>query len=109
MLLYHRTFAAPEILKSGFVDGHGKYLTDRVWCGVWFADRPLDINEGADGDVVLAVDIPDDLLEYYEWVEENKAYREFLVPAEVVNRYGPPLTLRNAEHPLDDRWGPAEL
>jgi len=27
---------------------------------------------------------------YYEWIEEGKPYREFLIPAEIVNRYGPP-------------------
>jgi hypothetical protein len=27
------------------------------------------------------------VVEEYEWVEEGKTYREFLIPAEVVNRY----------------------
>ena len=33
---------------------------------------------------------PDEVLAEYEWVEDGKPYREFLIPAEIVNRYGPP-------------------
>ena len=58
--------------------------------GVWLSNEPLDGNEGAKGDTVLAIEIPEDLLAEYEWVEEGKPYREFMVPAEIVNRYGPP-------------------
>ena len=64
-------------------------MTDRLWSGVWLSDRPLDANEGAHGDVLLAVEIPVDDVLFYEWVEEGKPYREFLVPAELVNRYLP--------------------
>ena len=39
---------------------------------------------------LLCLDIPDDVLEPYEWIEEGKPYREFLTPAEIVNSYGPP-------------------
>jgi hypothetical protein len=48
---------------------------------------PLDINEGAQGDDLLAVEIPDELFVQYEWVEEGKGYRESLIRAELVNRY----------------------
>ena len=72
------------------MDGVGTYLTDRVWQGVWLSDQPLDINEGADGDTVLAVHVPEKVVKPYEWIEPLKGYREFLIPAKVVNRYGPP-------------------
>jgi len=88
--LFHRTFAAASILSEGFRDGHGMYLTNQCFSGVWLSDKPLDINEGADGDVLLALDIPGQEVESYEWKEEGKGYREFLVPAEIVNQYGPP-------------------
>lgn len=47
MRAFHRTSHAPDILRDGFKDAEGTYLTDRVWRGVWVSDRPLDINEGA--------------------------------------------------------------
>jgi len=53
---------------------------------VWFSDRPLDANDGARGDGLLVVDIPEEVIVDYEWVEEGKGYREWLIPAEVVNR-----------------------
>jgi hypothetical protein len=90
MILYHRTNrkAAESILCDGFMDGEGTYLTDRVWRGVWLSDRPLDENEGACGDVLLRIHVSVPAREIgnkYEWVEEGKGYREFLIPAEVLN------------------------
>lgn len=89
MKLYHKTFAAESILAHGFKDSYGSYLTNEIWGGVWLSDRPLDDNEGADGDTLLSLEIPDEVVEKYEWIEDGKPYREFLVPAETVNQYGP--------------------
>jgi hypothetical protein len=89
MLLYHTTYNADAILAEGFKDGTGYYMTDRPWSGVWLSDRPLDANEGAKGDTVLVIEMPEDEVLSYEWVEEGKPYREFLVPADLVNRYRP--------------------
>lgn len=54
---------------------------------MWLSDSPLDENEGASGDIVLEVtiDLPESKVAQYEWVEEGKGYREFLVPAELIN------------------------
>ena len=91
MQVYHRTSSAPAILASGFRDAEGHFGTDRLWHGVWLSDVPVDANDGAAGDVVLTLSIPEAVLAEWEWVEEGvKRYREFLVPAETVNRYGPP-------------------
>ena len=38
----------------------------------------------------VEVDVPEEVMAEWEWVEEGKGHREFLVPAEIVNRYGPP-------------------
>ena len=86
MILYHRTSAANAILAGGFRDGQGTYLTHETWRGVWLADRPLDANEGASGDTVLFVDLPDEVAAKHEW-DQDIGYREFLVPAEIVNRF----------------------
>jgi hypothetical protein len=74
-------------MRSGFRDGRGTYLTSEVWDGVWLSDVPLDPSEGADGVDLLVIEMPENVVEEYEWVEEGKTYREFLIPAEVVNRY----------------------
>lgn len=92
MKLYHTTPAADAILSAGFRDGTGAYLTDNEYSGVWLADQPLDINDGAQGDTILSITIPDDVVAPYEWVNETSlGHREFLVPAEIVDRYGPPV------------------
>lgn len=87
--LYRRTHSelVNGILKEGFSDSTGTYLTDRKWSGVWLADRPLDCNNGAEGDALLEVllNATEELLADWEWVEEGKSYREWLIPATVIN------------------------
>ena len=58
--------------------------------GVFLSDKPLDCNEGAIGDQLLEVSLPEDScdLTYYELVEEEKPYREWCLPAPVINRFG---------------------
>lgn len=90
MRFFHRTTAAAaeEILRSGFRDSEGTYLTELVWRGVWVSDEPLDESDGAPhGSILLVIECALDA-EYfadYEWIEEGKPYREWLVPAAVLN------------------------
>jgi len=90
MKLFHVTTAraAAAILGEGFRDGNG-YGTAESFSGVWLADRPLDVNEGAQGDTVLAVRfaVPLSALADYEWIEQGKPYREWLVPANFIARH----------------------
>ena len=72
MLLYHRTDAADDILRGGFREGEGNYMSDVTLRGVWLSDVPLDIHEGAGGDQVLEVELPDALAIEHEVVEEGK-------------------------------------
>jgi hypothetical protein len=58
-------------------------------------DCPIDEDEEADGNRVLAVEVPEEVIADYEWIEELKGYREWLVPAKVPNRY--PVTEVSAE------------
>ncbi len=92
MILFHRTSStrAQAIAAQGFRDGVGSYLTDSSRRGVWLSDKPLDANEGAEGNTLLEVDLglSNREIDRFEWVEEGKPYREFLVPAGVVNRHG---------------------
>jgi hypothetical protein len=88
--LYHCTDAADAILRDGFQDGEGHYgfatLTLR---GVFLSSVPFDVNEGATGDQILEVTLPDNLdLDRYELVQEGAPYREWCVPAAVLNGLG---------------------
>jgi hypothetical protein len=89
MLLFHRTSSADaaRIIREGFGDASGAYMTTRRHVGVWLSDRPLDENEGAIGDTLLEVDLSltEDAIAEYEWTEEGKPYREWLMPAELIN------------------------
>ncbi len=91
MRLFHGTTeaAADAILAGGFRDGEGFYMTDVRIVGVWLSDVPLDCNDHGklDCTAMLAVDIeltPDEVASW-ELVEEGKPYREWLIPADVVN------------------------
>jgi len=88
---HHRTREiADVILKAGFKNAKGTYLTVNEYEGMWISDDPLDVNEGADGDTYLEIllDLPDDVLAQYEWVEIRKPYREWLIKADLLNQHG---------------------
>ena len=90
MQVFHRTPFGPSILDDGFRDGEGTYMTGVIHRGVWVSNQPLDFGQGAKGNDLLTLDMPDDVLAEYEWIEDGKPYREFLIPADIVNSYGPP-------------------
>lgn len=85
MKLYHRTSAPEAILRDGF---RGRPEAKR-FRGVWFAEGPLDAQESIGGTTVLSVEIPEADIASFE-VEQGRSYREWCIPAEVVNRFGPP-------------------
>jgi len=87
---YHRTDAARAILDGGFRDATGSYMFARITLtGVWLADQPLDSNEGAKGNDLLEVTMPDEMdLSGFEIVGDNAGYREWCVPAALINRHG---------------------
>jgi hypothetical protein len=80
--------AARAILSEGWRDGRGKYLTDTEHTGVWLSDRPNDQEMAAMDGILLVVEVPALLVEPPEWIEEGKEYREFLVPAALLNSHG---------------------
>lgn len=87
MKLYHRTDRGEAIMREGFRDAGSRYGTTTWHEGVWLSDSSLAVNEGVNGDDLLVVEIVDaPALAEHEWVEEGKPYREWLIPAALVNR-----------------------
>lgn len=91
MLVFHTTDEADSILAHGFPEGMGFVWTGNeafTYRGVWFADYIVDTSMEASANAYVAVDIPDDVLESYEWLHGDRTqYREFLMPCKVANRY----------------------
>ena len=94
MRLFHITSnaKAEAILKDGFRDATGYYLTDREWTGVWVSTEPFE-GFDANTNILFAIEIPEDAISELEWPEEGKPYREWLVPATLLNSYGPPVVI----------------
>ena len=120
MRLFHRAKeeATASNLRDGFKDSSappganlGFYDQIPEIKAVWFADAPLDSDEGRQ----LLLEIPDEIAqkvdktvrmglwgrsslvtrsnvqgESLEVVEEDKSYQEYIIPAEIANQYGPP-------------------
>lgn len=91
--LFHRTSAeaAPKILAEGFLDSWGSFgLANTILEGVFLSNVPLDVNEGtADGPLLeVLLDMSQDDVDRFELIEDRKGYREFCVPAEIVNAKG---------------------
>jgi hypothetical protein len=81
---------ARQIIANGFRDGEGSYLTQRLHTGVWVSDRPLDENEGACGNALIRVELAKNECEIasFEWIEDEKPYREWLMLASLINEFG---------------------
>ena len=87
-IYYHRTDAAEAILREGLRDNNGlvgAYHADIE--GVFLSNRPLNCMEGTKGEQLLEVAFPSTLdLSYYEIVDDNNtSYREWYIPAEIIN------------------------
>ena len=69
----------------------------------WASDRPVDCNEGAKGDVLLSIELAasENELADFEIVEDGKTWREWIVPAKLLNA-GRRALLRNEDHIPDD-------
>ncbi|WP_370131652.1 hypothetical protein [Streptacidiphilus sp. EB103A] len=69
-IYFHTTDQAEAILRDGFRDTEGTYkLVGSTLSGVFIANVPMDVNEGARGDQLLEITVPDIVdLENYELV-----------------------------------------
>jgi hypothetical protein len=88
------TDAAEAIMREGFRDATDSYmLANLTLTGVLISDVPLDINEGATGEQVIIDELPDLVqindheINDHELVEEANTYREWRVPASLLNRH----------------------
>lgn len=75
-------------MRHGFKDSSNYYMQQHLQIGVWLSSVPPDFNKGASGQVLLQVqtDLRDNELAKYEWItKKQEGYREWLVPAAVVN------------------------
>ena len=104
MRLFHqiRTQDAESIWNEGFRDSEvieDDGCAGEKFQGVRLLDNSIGWNPNPDGtNLLLAIEIPADVVSRYEWGTERQHHwltsldtREFLVPASVVNYYGPPI------------------
>ncbi len=95
-LLFHTTDAADEILSKGFRDG-SRFYGIRV-SGVFLSSQPANVSDGATGEQVLQVEVPDAIgLDEYAIIEEGHPVWEWCVPAQVVNAWARVRRLTDAE------------
>ncbi|MCH7621182.1 MAG: hypothetical protein IH870_04720 [Chloroflexi bacterium] len=96
MRLYHGTTLAnaEQVVRNGFQDvtsNFGLYsaaTNEPVnTTGVFFSDLVLDENEGVCSEAYLVLEIPNENLASYEWMEEGKGYREWCIPAALANSF----------------------
>jgi hypothetical protein len=75
---------------DGFRDSESCFGTENLHSGVWLSDRPLDTDEGAVGNALLCVElnVGDREIAQFEWIEDGKPYREWLIPADLINELG---------------------
>ena len=93
MKLYHPTLHSVEILRDGFGERSGTYLTETDYSGVWMFDRIVDKRlGGGHGAVMLELEIPEAVALPFETLGDLP-YRQFLMPAAILNLYGPPRVL----------------
>jgi len=84
--LFHRTSeqAATKIVAEGFRDA----IRAGYPSGVFLSTYPLDCNEGAKGTVLFEVLLEasvEEMFYKYELLEAEKPYREFILPASILN------------------------
>jgi hypothetical protein len=106
LTIYHVTSAerAAAIQRDGLIDAEDYYGLTRPQRGVWVSDEPLGPNEGVLEQDTFAAEVDAQILEPYEVIEALKGYREWCVPADVLNQ----LDWRSMGTRDDLEWGQVE-
>jgi hypothetical protein len=87
--VYHRTLPLEDCDRRAFPEGRGGVASEELLVGVWVSTvRPEQRAAAGTEDPIVELDIPGSLFERYEWVDESKPFREALIPAAVLHRYG---------------------
>jgi hypothetical protein len=111
IILYHRTTEkiAKKIIAKGFRDSTDYYMTQRLHTGVWVSNVPLDEDEGASGNALLRIELAMEEREIgsFEWIEDGKPYREWLMPAALLNEFGK-IEIAEIDEPSPP-WPPTSL
>lgn len=94
MRLYHATNRerAEEIEREGFRDTENTdgCRTDQILRGVFFADRPLEEQDGTHASGALfAIDVDEARVAAYEVASDCADYRQWCIPETVVNSLKP--------------------
>ena len=81
----------PQVIPRSFcVPKIGNTAPDAEYTGVWVSDKP-DMEYLWSANTLLALEIPADVLSDFQWFEEGELYRKWLIPAAILNPYGPPM------------------
>lgn len=87
---YHRTSKenGRAIVESGFQNSTGYLFGNRAWTGVWLTSMPLDQVAETESDTLLKVKlhVSERELARWEWTGEKRCFREWLIPAALLNR-----------------------
>ena len=113
MRLFHiaNNTNAEAILKDGFRDVMGYHHAGQEWTGVWVSSEPLDWSQRQylnKANTLFAIEIPEDVISEFEWAEEGKLIREWLIPAELLNSYGPPVVANDYDEEKVPNTDPEE-
>ena len=113
MRLFHiaNNTNAEAILKDGFRDVMGYHHAGQEWTGVWVSSEPLDWSQRQylnEANTLFAIEIPEDVISEFEWAEEGKLIREWLIPAELLNSYGPPVVANDYDEEKAPNTDPEE-
>ena len=105
LILYHYTSweNACSIRERGFLDGVDAHMTRHE--AVWLTDDSDDPFQGAGGTCRIAVHIlaTEAVLDQFERRDEESDYREWLIPAEVLNNLVGGLDITDEVDELE--WG----
>jgi len=105
VVLYHWTTRerAQAILAGGFKDRESNFGMSVRVRGVWLSDRPLGHDQfgGFEQDTLLrgTLSVGEEAIADHEVIEEGKGYREWVLPAELVNQHGAVEVIDTDEEP----------
>ena len=93
---HSNTADTETVFKDGFRVVMEFHHAGQEWTGVWVSSEPLAWSERQylnSANTVFTIEIPEESIAEFEWVEEGKMIREWLIPAKLINSYGIPVVM----------------